>query len=123
MEGLIHAGFADYLSQNREGNAALPEGSAVGLEDDAAVVADSIVRLNAIVLQLRHQHAIITPADHPKLMPRRPPGPHPFHILRGYRPLTEQSAIIITCAYLHVYHLISCINIYSLKKNNSRLYS
>ena len=59
MEGLAHVRQLRQLGQHLRGNLGFPEHLAVGRADDAAVVASEIIVADTVMLELRHEHAVV----------------------------------------------------------------
>ena len=59
MEGLAHARQLRQRGQHLRGDFRLPEHLAVGCADDAAVVAGEIIVADTVMLELRHEHAVV----------------------------------------------------------------
>ena len=59
MEGLAHERQLRELGKHLRGNFRFPEDLTIGCADDAAIVAGKIIVADSVMLELRHQHAMV----------------------------------------------------------------
>ena len=69
--------------------------------DDAAVVADRVVKFNAVGAQLWDEHPVVAPRDDAEFMPRRAPAGDALLRLGVDFAAAQECSIIVACRYFH----------------------
>ena len=101
VEGCLHAGLcADGLEDVRL-DFSLEQHLPVLVTDDRTVVADGIVVANAVVVELRRQHAEVTPAHQAELVAGLTPGLYALYVRLRNGIVPEQRAIVVAGCYFH----------------------
>ena len=69
--------------------------------DDAAVVADGVVKFNAVGAQLWDEHPVVAPRDDAEFMTRRAPAGDALLRLGVDFAAAQECPIIVACRYFH----------------------
>ena len=73
----------------------------IASSNDAAVIADDIVKRHTVLFELRNKHPVVASRDDAELMPCCTPAGNALFCLCVNPSAAQKGSIVITCCYLH----------------------